>query len=68
MVIVKFVRAFFTFWYNFIVGDDWTVAAATAITLGFLVFLAHEHRNVWWLLPLVVVAVLGMSLRRATEQ
>ena len=31
---MKYVKAFGLFWWNFIVGDDWTVAAGVALALA----------------------------------
>lgn len=50
------------FLWDFVVGDDW-VAAVGAVA-GIAVTAAT---GVWWLLPLVVVAVLYASLRRAAR-
>ena len=30
---MRFVRGFFNFWYQLIIGDDWRVAAGVAIAL-----------------------------------
>jgi uncharacterized membrane protein YfcA len=30
---MKFVKAFFRFWYEFIIGDDWKIAAAVVTVL-----------------------------------
>ncbi len=30
---MRFISAFFRFWYDFLVGDDWKIAAATIVTL-----------------------------------
>jgi predicted PurR-regulated permease PerM len=30
---MRFVKAFFQFWYDFIIGDDWKIAAAVVIVL-----------------------------------
>jgi hypothetical protein len=62
---VRFLRSFSRFWWNFIVGDDWRVAAGIAVTLGLTSLLTHEDVNAWWLLPVAIVLVLGESLRRA---
>ena len=50
------------FWYDFIVGDDWTIAVAVAIAVAATAVLAHHGWNVWWLLPLAVAATLAVSL------
>jgi hypothetical protein len=31
---MRFVKGFFRFWYDFIVGDDWKLAAAVVLALG----------------------------------
>jgi hypothetical protein len=58
-------RAFGAFWWNFVVGDDWRVAAGVAVGLGLTAVLAHEGVDAWWLLPAAVVVLLAESLRRA---
>jgi uncharacterized membrane protein YfcA len=30
---MKFAKAFFQFWYDFIIGDDWKIAAAVVTVL-----------------------------------
>jgi hypothetical protein len=64
---VKWLRSFGRFWWNFIVGDDWRVAAGVAAALGLTALLAHLGVNAWWLLPAAVALVLGASVRRAAS-
>src|SRR6185369_8179608 len=62
---VKYARAFLRFWWDFIVGDDWRVAAGIAVALGLTAALTDYGWSVWWLLPLAVAVLLGRSLQRA---
>jgi len=39
---MKYIRAFGAFWWDFIVGDDWRVAAGVALGLAITAFLAHR--------------------------
>jgi hypothetical protein len=64
---VKRVVAFFRFWYDFIVGDDWRVAAGIAVAIGATALLDSAGVASWWLMPIAVVATLAASLRRATR-
>jgi hypothetical protein len=65
---MKQLKAFGAFWYDFIVGDDWHVAALVVIGLGLTAILAHAAKvNAWWLLPIVAFAALAWSLHRATD-
>jgi hypothetical protein len=64
---VNRLRAFGLFWYDFIVGDDWHVAALVVAGLALTGLLVHvAHLNAWWALPVVTVAALVWSLHRAT--
>jgi len=45
--------AFGKFWYGFIIGDDWTVAAAVAAALVVTWLLHTAGVAAWWLPPLV---------------
>jgi hypothetical protein len=62
---MRYLSRFARFWYDFVVGDDWTIAAAVAVTLALLLVLARIATAPWWLLPSVVVVILGASLWRA---
>jgi hypothetical protein len=64
---MKWLRSFWDFWYDFVVGDDWRGAATIIVALAVTAVLVHvAHVNAWWLLPLSIFAALGWSLRRAT--
>jgi hypothetical protein len=64
---MKQLKAFGAFWYDFIVGDDWHVAALVVIGLAATAILAHAAKvNAWWLLPIIAFAALAWSLHRAT--
>jgi uncharacterized membrane protein (UPF0136 family) len=65
--LLGWVVAFGRFWYRFIVGDDWTVAAAVGIGLVVTAFLTARGVPAWWLVPAIVVAMLGVSLRRGSR-
>lgn len=62
---MKYIRSFGRFWWNFIVGDDWRVAAGIAVALGLTVLLVDHDVNAWWLIPAAVGVVLAGSLARS---
>jgi hypothetical protein len=64
---MNFLKRFFAFWYDFIVGDDWVVAAGVVVLLAVTGVLAQAnlHASAWILMPIGVVVVLAMSLHRA---
>jgi len=62
------IKAFGAFWYDFVIGDDWQVAAFVVAGLALTASCAHAAGvNAWWLLPLFVFAALAWSLHRATK-
>jgi hypothetical protein len=64
---MKSLIRFGQFWYDFIVGDDWTIAvgviAAVALTAG----AAHAGITAWPILPLTVIAGLAWSVFRVRK-
>lgn len=69
---MKYVTGFFAFWYDFIVGDAWEVAAGVLVSLLLMYLVAHYAGTqvaaaVVYLLPVLVVALLGYSLFRVRK-
>ena len=63
------VRAFGAFAYDFVIGDDWRVAAGVTVGLAGTYLLAHEASiAAWWLVPALLVALLPVSLWRAVRK
>jgi len=61
------VRAFGAFWYDFIIGDDWQVAAGVVAALGLTYGLSRAGASAWWIVPLAVALLLPYGLYRATR-
>jgi hypothetical protein len=59
--------SFLQFWYDFIIGDDWTIAVGVAAALVATYALAHSGASAWYLLPAIVVVGLAVSLWRETK-
>ncbi len=58
--------AFGRFWYRFIIGDDWTLAATVGFGLVLTAVVNARGMVAWWLLPALVIVAVGISLRRAS--
>ena len=56
------------FWYRFILGDDWLIAAGVAAAIGVTALLADGGVAAWWAMPLAVVTLLVGSVRRARAE
>lgn len=61
------IRAFGMFWWDFVVGDDWRAAALVVVAIGVTAAVAASDIAAWWVMPLAVVLVLAVSLRRAAR-
>jgi hypothetical protein len=64
---VSRLRSFGRFWWSFVVGDDWRVAAGIGAALLLAWLLTEDGANPWWLLPIAVALLLTASLRRAAR-
>jgi hypothetical protein len=60
-------KAFGRFWYDFVIGDDWTVAAGVVIALAVVALVSRTSVPAWWILPVAVAILLPMSVWRATR-
>lgn len=65
---MRYLVAFGRFWWDFVVGDDWLTAAGLVIALGVTALVAHNDVSAWWLMPVAVIGLLAVSIRRATTR
>lgn len=62
------IRAFGAFAYDFVIGDDWVVAAAVVAGLAVTYGLSHASVASWWLIPALLLVLLPVSLWRAVRR
>ena len=60
-------KRFATFWWDFLVGDDWRLAVGVLLAIGATVLLRRAGLDPWWLLPPAVALLLMRSLWRASR-
>lgn len=53
--------------WDFIVGDDWVTALGVVVALGLTALLANGGADAWWVMPVAVALLLGISLRRSAS-
>jgi hypothetical protein len=58
-------RRLLAFLWDFVVGDDWRVAAGVAVAIGVTAVVAGTSIPAWWILPVAVAGLLGYSVWRA---
>ncbi len=51
------VRAFGEFLYDFVIGDDWRIAAGVVVALAITAL-----ADTWWILPAAVAVMLAVSV------
>jgi hypothetical protein len=68
VIVLRWLRAFAEFWIDFVVGDDWTVAAAVLVGLLGSWGLVEAGVPAWWLLPVAALGSTAVSLRRAARR
>jgi hypothetical protein len=53
---------------DFVVGDDWRTAIGVVLALATTAVVAALGASAWWVMPVAVVLVLGLSLHRASRR
>jgi hypothetical protein len=64
---VRRIEAFLRFLWDFVVGDDWRIAAGVAVALGITAVVAGTSVAAWWIMPVAVLVLLGGSVWRAAR-
>jgi hypothetical protein len=64
---VRRVEAFLRFLWDFVVGDDWRIAAGVVVALGITALVATTQLAAWWILPLAVLVLLAASVWHAAR-
>jgi hypothetical protein len=54
--------------WEFVVGDDWQTALGVVVALGVTGAIADSTGAAWVVMPLAVLALLALSLRRAARR
>jgi len=62
---MRWIVGFGRFWYDFIVGDDWTIALGVILAVALTAWAAHAGLAAWAILPLTVLIGLSWSVARA---
>jgi hypothetical protein len=52
--------------WEFVVGDDWRVALGIVAMLAVTAVIAGLGLPAWWLSPVATIAILFLSVRRAS--
>jgi hypothetical protein len=53
--------------WDFVVGDDWVAALGVVVALGITALVAAANVSAWPVMPIAVIALLALSLRRAAR-
>lgn len=55
------------FLWDFVIGDDWRIAAGVVVALGVTALVAGTTVAAWWILPVTVIALLVVSVWHASR-
>jgi hypothetical protein len=65
---VGLLRSFILFLWDFVIGDDITLAIGVVVgVIGIAIFNHALHHSSWWILPILWVVALSWSLLRAVR-
>jgi hypothetical protein len=65
---MSYLSRFVRFWWTFLVGDNLPLAAGAGAAIGLTAILVDRGVNAWWLLPPMILVLLGASVIRASRQ
>ncbi len=54
--------------WEFVVGDDWRTALGAALAIALTALLAGAGVSAWWVMPVAVLVLLALSIRRAARE
>lgn len=53
--------------WKFVVGDDWRTAIGVALAIASTALVSQTGDSAWWIMPLAVIGLLALSIRRAAR-
>jgi large-conductance mechanosensitive channel len=62
---MKWLKTFGAFWYDFIVGDDWSIAVGVVVAVAATSLVHHTGVVSWPVVPIIVAIMLSTSIWRA---
>jgi uncharacterized membrane protein len=66
--LVQFLKSFGAFWYDFIIGDDWRIAAGIVISFIFTHAIGSSLAFGWYIIPFATVTLISYSLARVVRE
>lgn len=66
-MMIRWLRAFADFCYDFVVGEDWRVAVGVVVALTLTCGAATLSIPAWWVLPGAIMILLPWSLWRTAR-
>ncbi|HEY3829517.1 MAG TPA: hypothetical protein VGL57_10015 [Solirubrobacteraceae bacterium] len=54
--------------WDFVVGDDWRTAVGVVVALGLTALISAAGGSAWWVMPVAVLGLLTLSVRRAARE
>jgi hypothetical protein len=61
-------RRFGSFWWDFVVGDDWRLALSAACALAITAIAAALGATSWWITPLLITTALVAAVTAARRR
>ncbi len=64
---MSWLERFARFVWDFVIGDDWGIAAGVVVALALTALVSVGSVSGWWILPLAVGGLLAWSVWRAAR-
>jgi len=61
------IESFLRSLWEFVIGDDWRIAAGVVVALGLTALVAETSIAAWWILPVAVALLLAGTVWHAAR-
>jgi hypothetical protein len=65
---VSRIRSVAAFLYDFVIGDDWLIAAGVAVALAVTYGISRTSAPTWWVMPAAVAVLLPLGVWRVLRR
>jgi uncharacterized membrane protein len=65
---IHFLKSFGAFWYDFIIGDDWRIAAGIVISFLLTHAITPSFAIGWYVIPFATLSLVSYSLARVVRE
>jgi hypothetical protein len=68
VIVFRWLEGFGKFWWDFLIGDDWSISAVVVVSIAGAYGLERAGVAAWWLVPAAAMTIVCVTLWRRSRQ